>query len=110
MVLKYMMKKLKRIMLKPFQTKKRATKQQQVLPKALREQAWLKVFGKTLSNICYTTWCSNKIAPFDFHIGHSMPISKRGENSIDNLFPICSRCNLSMNNRYTIEKWEYDFV
>ena len=110
MVLKFMMNKLKRMILKPFRMKKRATKQQQVLPKALREQVWLKVFGKTFSNTCYTTWCSNKITPFDFHIGHNIPISKGWKNSIDNLFPICSRCNLSMNNRYTIGKWGYDFV
>ena len=79
MVLKYMMKKLKRITLKPFQVKKRATKQQQVLPKALREQVWLKVFGKTCSNKGHNTWCSNKITPFDFHIGHNIPISKGGK-------------------------------
>ena len=93
MVLKFMMKKLKRMLLKPFQMKKRATKQQQVLPKALREQVWLKVFGKTFSNKCHITWCSNKITPFDLHIGHNIPNSKGGTNSIDNLFPICSRCN-----------------
>ena len=106
MFLKRVMKMLKRIILKPFQMMRRATKQQQVLPKALREQVWLKVVGKTFSNNCYITWCSNKITPFDFHIGHNIPKSKGGSNTIDNLFPICSRCNLSMGNRYTIDEWE----
>ena len=98
------------MILKPFQMKKRATRQQQVLPKALREQVWLTMFGQTFSNTCYITWRSNKITPFDSHIGHEIPESKRGTNSLDNLFPICSRCNLSVNNRYTIEKWMIDFV
>ena len=77
MTLKFMMKKLKRITLKPFRMKKRATKQ--VLPKALREQVWLKVFGNTFSNTRYITWCSKKITPFAFHIGHNIPISKGGK-------------------------------
>ena len=56
------------------QIKKRATKQ--VLRTTLREQVWLKVFCKTLSNKCYIAWCSNKITPFDFHICHTIPICK----------------------------------
>jgi len=99
-----MMRKLKRIIMKPFQRKKRATKQS-VAPKALREQVWLKVYGKTFQNKCLIHWCSNKITPFDFHIGHDVPKCKGGSNSLENLFPICARCNLSMGSRYTIVEW-----
>ena len=100
-----MMKKLRRIVLKPFQTKKRATKQ--VLPKALREQVWLK---KAFSNKYLITWCSNEITPFDFHIGHHIPKSKGGSKSITILFPFRSRFNLSMRNRYTMGEWECVWV
>ena len=103
MVLKSMMKRLKRMILKPSQMKKRATNK--AFPKALREQVWLKVYGKTFSNIFFITWCSNEITPFDFHIGHNIPESREGSHSIGNMFPICSRCNVSMGNRYTIEEW-----
>ena len=104
-----MMMKLKRVIMKPFRIPKRMAKRQS-FPKALREQVWLKVYGTTFSNKCCITWCSNKITPFDFHVGHSIAISKGWNNSLDNLFPICSRCNLSMNNRYTKEKRMIDFV
>ena len=55
MVLKYLMKKLKRILMKPFRMRKRATKQP-TPPEALREQVWLKVYGKAFSNTCYVKW------------------------------------------------------
>ena len=35
---------------------------------------------------------------FDFHVGHNVPESKGGATNIDNLKPICSRCNSSMSN------------
>ena len=103
-----MMMKLKRIIMKPFRMPRRAKSRS---PPTLREQVWLKVSGKTFSNKYYITWCSNKITPFDFHIGHDIPKSKGGSNSIKNLFPICSRCNLSMGSIYTIDEWVVcDFV
>jgi len=42
---------------------------------------------------------------FDFHVGHDVPESKGGELDIQNLKPICARCNLSMSDNYTIEGW-----
>ena len=80
------MMKFKRIISKPFRMKKRATRQ--VLPpKALREQVWLRVYGKTFSNKCFITWCSNEVTPFDFHIGHNIPKSRGGQTRSR----ICSR-------------------
>ena len=40
-----------------------------------------------------------------FNPGHIIPESKGGPTTIENLMPICSRCNLSMNNQYTITEW-----
>ena len=42
---------------------------------------------------------------FDFHVGHDKPESKGGTLSVDNLKPICARCNLSMSNNFTIAEW-----
>ena len=75
------------------------------IPKALREQVWLKQFGKSYTAKCATTWCENKMTVFDFQCGHDIPESKGGETILENLVPICSRCNLSMSNTYTFKEW-----
>jgi 5-methylcytosine-specific restriction endonuclease McrA len=75
------------------------------LPKALRQQTWLKYIGEKFETKCFINWCSNKINPFNFEVGHNLPVSKGGSDSIDNLRPICSQCNKSMSNKYTIDEF-----
>ena len=75
------------------------------IPKAIREQCWLATMGKKYESKCYVNWCTNMINVFDFHVGHDIPESKGGELDIQNLKPICARCNLSMSDNYTIEEW-----
>ena len=75
------------------------------IPKALREQVWLINIGKQYETKCLIKWCQNKMNVFDFHVGHNVPESKGGATNIDNLKPICSRCNSSMSNNYSIEEW-----
>lgn len=76
------------------------------IPKALREQVWLTHNGKTFEAKCRVRWCTNKVTVFDFQSGHNIPESKGGATDISNLYPICSRCNSSMNDAYTIDEWE----
>lgn len=75
------------------------------IPKALREQVWLKYFGKKYNHKCYIRWCTNIINVFDFECGHNVPESKGGDTVLENLRPICSRCNKSMSNTYSIKEW-----
>ena len=75
------------------------------IPKALREQVWLARVGAKFSTLCPTSWCRNKISVFDFQVGHDVPESKGGATTIDNLLPLCSRCNASMSNVYTFKEW-----
>ena len=75
------------------------------IPRALREQIWLKYIGKKYESVCTIIWCKNIISVFDFHMGHNLPESKGGSINIDNLHPICSRCNLSMSDNYSIDEW-----
>ena len=87
--------------------KKKETKYKKAsIPKAIREQVWIKTFGKEFEHKCYISWCSNTISVFDFHVGHDKPESKGGTLSVTNLKPICARCNLSMSDNYTIEQWD----
>ena len=72
------------------------------IPKAIREQCWITVFGKTFQNSCYIPWCKNIINVWDFHVGHDIPESKGGTLDLCNLYSICGKCNRSMSNRYTI--------
>ncbi len=75
------------------------------VPKAIREQCWISVFGETFKHKCYIPWCDNTINVFDFHVGHDLPESKGGTLDVNNLKPICARCNLSMSDKYTIQEW-----
>ena len=73
--------------------------------KAVKEQIWIQKFGETFRHKCYVTWCTNTITPFTYHAGHDIPRSKGGENSIENLYPICAACNCTMGNQYSIQEW-----
>lgn len=72
---------------------------------ALREQVWLQHQGRVFDAKCLTPWCTNRITVFDFQCGHDIPESKGGTTDLTNLYPICSRCNLSMGNAYTFKEW-----
>jgi 5-methylcytosine-specific restriction endonuclease McrA len=85
--------------------KKNKTKTKANIPKALREQVWLKNMGHQYEHKCLIDWCQNTISVFDFHVGHNIPESHGGKTDITNLKPICSRCNLSMGSQYSIAEW-----
>ena len=72
------------------------------IPTALRREVWIKHNGKVFNAKCKVSWCNNEISPFNFECGHNIPESKGGKTNLDNLLPICSSCNKSMGNRYTI--------
>ena len=75
------------------------------IPKALKEQVWLKHIGYIFKSKCPIVWCQNVITPFDYHTAHIIPESKNGPTTLDNLIPTCSKCNLSMGNKYTVIEW-----
>jgi len=75
------------------------------IPKAVREQLWIRDIGPRFKGKCMTSWCRNKVTVFDFHAGHDIPECNGGITSIDNLVVICSRCNLSMSSNYTFTQW-----
>ena len=97
-------------MTKSFVTKISKTKRKKNIPRALREQVWIQKCGKHFTVKCPISWCENDITCFDFHVAHNIPESKGGETNISNLYPICAKCNMSMNNNYTIEAFDTSFA
>ena len=79
------------------------------IPKALREQVWIAHMGRRFDGKCPVVWCENRISVFDFQSGHNVPESHGGQTDMSNLIPICSRCNMSMGNQYTIDEWNSKF-
>lgn len=99
-------KKKKTVKLKPKSPVKKITEyKKKPIPRAVKEQVWIKYCGRKFSRKCYIRWCKNKINVFDFHVGHDRPESRGGTMDINNLKPLCSRCNHSMSNNYTIKEW-----
>ena len=79
------------------------------IPTAVREQIWIKHMGRHFEGKCPVDWCQNNMTVFEFHAGHNVPESKGGETTVENLIPICARCNLSMGDEYTILAWSKTF-
>ena len=76
------------------------------IPGALREQVWLLYCGdRMFKHKCLVTWCENIMDPFNFHVAHNQPESKGGATDINNLRPICAKCNASMGDEYTIDEF-----
>lgn len=81
---------------KPSMIIKQQLSKKKRIPKAIREQTWLRYNGENYKAKCTVTWCTNIITPFTFEVGHNIPESKGGPTEIGNLRPICPNCNRSM--------------
>jgi 5-methylcytosine-specific restriction endonuclease McrA len=75
------------------------------IPAAVYEAIWIQKMGRVFEGKCLVPWCPNTINVFDFQAGHNIPESKGGPANVENLFPICARCNQSMGDRYTLDEW-----
>lgn len=75
------------------------------IPKALREQVWIACCQEKFRHKCLVKWCENVMTPFQFEVGHNIPVSKGGSDDLSNMRPICSNCNKSMGNTYSIDEF-----
>lgn len=75
------------------------------IPRALHEAVWVTYAGRVFEQKCLIPWCPNIMTVFDYQTGHNIPESKGGHATLENLRPICSRCNQSMGNKFTIQEW-----
>ena len=66
------------------------------IPKPLKQQLWDKYFGKE-KGVAKCSCCNhNEIRQDSFHAGHIVSVKNGGNNTLDNLKPICQTCNSSM--------------
>lgn len=67
------------------------------IPKALRMAVWNKYIGKLVrSHKCPFEACDEIISVENFHCAHDMAEVLGGDLTVDNLYPCCGSCNLSM--------------
>jgi hypothetical protein len=65
------------------------------IPKALRDKVWDQYIGKHKGiGQCYV--CNDDLDSKSFQCGHIVAVSKGGEDVLENLRPVCSRCNQSV--------------
>jgi hypothetical protein len=107
------MNKIKKIVGTPLkamrQTLGTTTNKRRKLPYGLRNNVWTKYNGEVFNAKCYVDFCEQTVNPFTFEVGHNIPVSKGGTDSITNLRPICRNCNNSMSNKYTITEYSQTF-
>lgn len=77
-------------------------KRDRIVP-ALRDKVWKIYNGNALTGKC--PWCDCEITKKDCHMAHDLAHSKGGDETIDNLYPCCGKCNLSMGTK-TYAEWQ----
>jgi 5-methylcytosine-specific restriction endonuclease McrA len=104
------MNRVKKIVGKVFSTSlSTSVNKRRKLPYGLRNNVWTKYNGEVFNAKCYVDFCEQIVNPFTFEVGHDIPVSKGGSDSINNLRPICRNCNNSMSNNYTIAEYSNKF-
>jgi len=73
------------------------------IPKIKKQEIWYHYIGEDIGRTKCFCCNINDIRQLEFHCGHIIPKSKGGEMSLQNLRPICSKCNLSMGNENMID-------
>lgn len=80
-------------------------KRRDKVPIPLRDKVWRMYNGEKDKSTCM--FCSKIIDKKSCHMAHNLAHSKGGDISIDNLYPCCSECNLSMDTK-TFEEFKQD--
>ena len=76
-------------------------KRRKTIPKKIKNDIWYRNFGESYNGFCWV--CNDKINVFNFDCGHIQSVKNGGSDNIDNLNPLCSKCNSSMGTQNMIE-------
>lgn len=73
------------------------------LQPALKIAVWEKYIGSSLHGVCFV--CATAPITFGTNVeyGHVIAVAKGGEDTVENLRPICASCNRSMGTRNLLE-------
>ena len=66
------------------------------IPKSLKKLVWDTWIGPSEGQALCKCCENQEIRQIDFHCGHILAERLGGTNTVENLWPICSQCNLSM--------------
>lgn len=80
--------------------KKRKTR----IPAVLKALVWNTYVGEDIGSTLCPVCNKHKITQLTFHCGHVISEAKGGQCKLDNMRPICIKCNLSMRTMHM-----YDF-
>ena len=69
----------------------------------LKEQVWTTYFGQQQKKQCPIENCKRFINCKAFSTGHIISEANKGKTELNNLYPICSRCNSSMGSKNWID-------
>lgn len=78
---------------------KAAAKRKKTIPKAVRQAVWISTFGKDVGMTKCPCCGASDITQMDFECGHIVAEANGGLTVVDNLRPICGKCNKSMGTR-----------
>lgn len=93
--------------------KEQKHKEPRKIDKNLRELIWSKWIGEDIARSKCLCCKSRMISQFDFVCGHVEAVVKGGDDSVDNLRPICKSCNngmKTMNMMEYIKHHKFDIV
>ena len=92
-------------------------KKKKLIPKKIKDDCWNKFIGKNVGGVFCLVCDNDKIYQNNFEAGHIISENNGGEILLENLLPICSKCNkcMGINNMLNwIEKyypnniWRFD--
>ena len=79
----------------PVEANKTKSEPPKAIPKKIRQDIWEKYNGNSLKGECFCCKAEIKFN-YNWHAGHIVSRYNGGNDSADNLRPICVPCNLSM--------------
>ena len=81
---------------KPLETIKKQEYKKKCIPKSLKKLVWDTWIGPSVGSAKCKCCDNQEIRQIEFHCGHIVSEKSGGTHAIDNLWPICAQCNLSM--------------
>ena len=78
------------------------TTRRKAIPKAIKDALWNKTFGPEFGiGKCFV--CEKDIDSKKFEAGHIIAVANGGDDTLENLRPVCSYCNKSVATQNMIE-------